>query len=201
MKKIVISGLLCLMACTSFTEEPAVRPKLKVARDGFPAGQDTPEGAACDLARAFIQHDVVLFASVCLQPYGAGPGRKDYEEFLSLKIEEIKREADKKAPSAEGPKTLGKLYTARRLSDRSTAAYGSANHGFQDVMFVDVGVGLHNEKRKLFRTLVVRNKTGKWFVHPLPKSDPQLCTGLDEEPVSKQDFRQAYEVEKPGFFN
>ena len=33
---------------------PSPKPKLKVVADGFPAGHATPEGVACDLARAFI---------------------------------------------------------------------------------------------------------------------------------------------------
>src|SRR5258708_78153 len=33
------------------------RQKLQVQRDGFPSGHGSPEGAACDLARAFIQRD------------------------------------------------------------------------------------------------------------------------------------------------
>src|SRR6476660_4663005 len=107
MKKLIIPVLLCLLAGVSYAEEPAVKPKLKVNRDGFPWGQETPEGAACDLARAFIRHDVVLQAMVCDQPYGSGPGRRKYECYLSAKIDEIKREAEKKTPSPEGPKAIG----------------------------------------------------------------------------------------------
>jgi hypothetical protein len=39
------------------------KPKLRVAADGFPSGHDTPAGAACDLARSFINRDDKLFSS------------------------------------------------------------------------------------------------------------------------------------------
>ena len=37
-------------------EKQAPKPKLRVSTDGLPGGHDTPEGAACDLARSFIRH-------------------------------------------------------------------------------------------------------------------------------------------------
>jgi hypothetical protein len=42
--------------------------ELKVgATDGLPTGHDTPEGAACDLARSFINRDERLFSSASMR--------------------------------------------------------------------------------------------------------------------------------------
>ena len=45
------------------------KPKLKVAADGLPSGHDTPEGAACDLARSFINRDEKLFSTTPIRLY------------------------------------------------------------------------------------------------------------------------------------
>ncbi len=45
----------------SLTTAAEKKPAMIVSTDGYPAGNATPEGAACDLARAFIEADVKLF--------------------------------------------------------------------------------------------------------------------------------------------
>jgi hypothetical protein len=41
--------------------------RLKVATDGLPSGHGTPEGAACDLARSFINRDATLFSATSIR--------------------------------------------------------------------------------------------------------------------------------------
>jgi len=173
-----------------------VKPKLKVASDGFPSGHDTPEGVACDLARAFIKHDVNLFTSTCIRAYSTGQSRDDYATFLKNTTDSMKQEAAQTEPSPEGPKAIGKVFAARHLTRDGPASYGYASFDFQDIMFVDVGVYLQNGKRALNRTLVIRDKDGKWYVHPTPDVSPLLSTGLNEESPSEHDFSEAYEVQK-----
>jgi len=180
----------------SADQTQAVKPKLKVASDGFPSGHDTPEGAACDLARAFIKHDAGLFTSTCIQPRGAGTSRDDYEAFLKSMIESMKQEAAKTEPSPGGPKAIGKVFAARHLTKDGPASYGYASFDFQDVMFVDVGVFLQNGDHALNRTLVIKDKDGKWYVHPDPDVSPLLSMGLNKESPSQQDFSEAYDIQK-----
>jgi hypothetical protein len=189
--------LFCIFSVTvcSLAADKA-KPKLKVAADGLPSGHDTPEGAACDLARAFIKRDASLFTNTCIRLYGGGKGPAEYAEFLKSTVESIKAEAARKDASPGGPKSIGKVFAARHLSKNGPASYGYAAFGFQEVMFVDVGVILHNDKRALNRTLVIKDRDSKWYVHPMPDVSPLLSAGLNDETASEQDFTDAYEVQK-----
>jgi len=62
-------------------------------------------------------------------------------------------------------------------------------------MFVDVGVYLHNGRRLLNRTLVIKDKDGKWYVDPDPSASPLLSDGLDQESASVVDLTDVYELE------
>jgi hypothetical protein len=46
------------------------------------------------------------------------------------------------------------VFAARHLSKNGPASYGYAGFGFQDIMFVDVGVFLYSGERSMMRTLV-----------------------------------------------
>jgi hypothetical protein len=184
-----------LVLCGFAADSPA-KPKLKVAADGFPSGHDTPEGAACDLARAFIQRDAALLTNTCIRLYGGGKGPEEYAAFLKKTVEDVKREAAKKAPSPGGPKSIGKVFAARHLSKHGPASFGYAAFNFQEIMFVDVGVYLQNGERLLNRTMVIKDADGKWYVHPMPAVTPLLSTGLNDEAASSRDFSEAYDVQK-----
>jgi len=107
----------------------APKPKLKVAADGFPSGQDSPEGAACDLARSFINPDEKLFASTSVRLYGGGKGPEAYAKFLRETVQSIKAEAAKKEPSSQAPKSIPKGFCGAALDQIRTC-------------FLDVGVYL-----------------------------------------------------------
>jgi hypothetical protein len=190
-------AVLCIGAAglTGLADEKD-KPVIKVSADGFPTGHDTPEGAACDLARAFIKLDVKLFQDTCIKPFSGGKSREEYTAFLKETAEAIKKEAGRKEPPPDGPKAIAKLFAARALSHKGPVNYGKTTFGFQDVQFVDVGVVLHNDKKYLNRTLVIKDKSGKWYAHPLPDSSPLLSTGLNGESESTKDFSQVYRVEK-----
>lgn len=160
-----------------------------VAPDGFPTGQDTPEGVAADLARAFIQRDSALFEKICLPLYGSQRERDGYGQFRTAMKKSIDDEAKRAVPSPGAPKTLAKVFAARQLSLSGAASYGFAVLGFDEVQFVDVGVVLVNGQRGLNRTLVVK-KGGIWFVHPLPSVTPLLSAGLNEEKPSEADWTE-----------
>lgn len=184
--------VLCAISATAQT----AKPKLRVAADGLPSGHATPEGVAADLAKAFINHDVELFRSTCIRVFSKGKSGPKYSRFLAEKEDEIKHEAAQKQPSPGGPKCIMKIFAARHLSRNGPASTGYAFFGFQDIMFVDVGVGLYNGERYLTRTMVIQDEDGKWYVHPCPSCDPLLSFGLNEETASTQDFTAVYDIEK-----
>jgi hypothetical protein len=195
MKTFISIGCIVLTACCAFAADDA-RPKIQVADDGFPAGRYTPEGAACDLARAFIKRDASLFMNTCVPLYAGGKGPEDYAKFLQSAVERMKQEAVKAEPSPGEPKSIGKVFAARHLSRNGPASYGYASFNFQDIMFVDVDVLLHNGQRSLNRTLVIKDRGGKWYAHPLPTAGSGLlCDGLNDESPSEKDFSEAYEIE------
>lgn len=175
---------------------PTTKPTLRLLSDGFPGGHDTPEGAACDLARAFIRRDAKLFRDTCAVPFGGGDGRKAYEDFLNDTEASIRTEAAKDAPSPHGPKVIGKVFAARHLSHDGPASYAYAAFGFSDVVFVDVGVIAYSGDPMLCRTLVIQDPAGKWFIDPDPAAHPLLCEGLNDERMSTQDVSEAYAIQK-----
>jgi hypothetical protein len=173
-----------------------VKPRLVVAADGFPSGHDTPEGAACDVVRALINRDEKLFLATAIKPFSTGPSRAAYTQFIQGVIQNIRAEAAKQVPSPGGPKQIEKVFAARHLSRNGPASYGYASFDFQDVMFADVGILLHNGDRGMNRTLVIKDKDGKWYADPDPEASPLLADGLDVEKPSMQDFSDAYAVER-----
>jgi hypothetical protein len=178
------------------TSKPAPKPVLIVQPDGLPAGHATPEGAACDLARAFMTSDVALFKSTCIKPFGAGNLRRDYSAFLQQTSAAMAREAKSATPNPTRPKTVGKLWASRPLSHSGPASEGYALYNFKDIRFVDVGVFLYNGERSITRTMVIQDANGQWFVFPTPDLAPTLSYGLNQEPDSKIDFTAAYTVKQ-----
>jgi hypothetical protein len=172
-----------------------IKPKLRVAADGLPSGHGTPEGAACDLARSFINRDEELFSSTSIRPYGSGNGREAYAKFLRDTAQSIKTEAARKVSSPAWPRSIGRVFAARHLSKSGPASYGYASFGFEDIMFVDIGVYLHNGERAINRTLVIKDTDGRWYVHPDPSVSPLVSDGLNEEKPSVEDLTNVYELE------
>ncbi|MCF6312623.1 MAG: tetratricopeptide repeat protein [Verrucomicrobiales bacterium] len=172
------------------------KAEIIVGNDGFPTGKATPEGAACDLVRAFINSDVDLLKKTCLLGYGSGKIGDKYNAFLNKIVAGTEEEKTRSAPHPKTPKAFGKVFAARFLTRNGPGSYGYAVHDFDDVMFVDIGAFLHDESRFLNRTLVVRIK-GDWFVHPCPTIDTLLSVGLNEEADSTVDFKVKYTIAGP----
>lgn len=199
--KIAALLLLCLGTSLYSADDPqkvqSGKPPIKVLADGFPAGHDAPEGAAVDLARAFIQRDFALFQSSCIKPFGGGESRADYEKFIEEVKQGMKAEAAKTEPSPGGPKSIAQVYAARHLSMNGPASAGYAMFNFHDIMFVDVVAMLHNGKETLIRTMVIKTAKGQWFAHPAPHTAALLSMGLNDESPSEKLFHEAYTIEKP----
>jgi hypothetical protein len=184
-----------ILICAA-AESQSVKPKLQVAADGFPSGHQTPEGAACDVTRALINRDEKLFVTTVIRPYAGDNGPAEYMKFLKDTVHNIRAEATKKVPSPGGPKQIGKVFAARHLSKSGPVSYGYASFGFLDVMFVDVGIFLHNGERAINRTLVIKDKDGNWYVDPDPSISPLLSDGLDDEKPSTLDLADVYSLER-----
>jgi hypothetical protein len=163
-----------------------------IAADKFPTGQDIPEGAAADIARALINRDEQLFSKTCVRLYARGAGPAAYAQFLQQTIQNIREEAKRTVPSPGGPKSIEKVFAARHLSNGGPASYGYASFGFQDVMFVDVEVLRYDGQPSFMRTLVRKDSDGKWYVHPDPSVSPLLSEGLDDEEASVAEFRSSH---------
>ncbi len=174
---------------------PADRPDLTVEADGFPGGNETPEGSATDLARAFISRDMQLFQSIRLEPFGGEGNRTAYNDFLDNVTTAMQEEAEKPIPSAGGPKLIDSVFAARHPSIDGPASTGYALYNFHDVMFVDVQVELHNGEKVLNRTLVVQLDDKTWRVHPAPHTAELLSEGLNDETESTRPFSEAYHIE------
>jgi hypothetical protein len=194
MRTLLVAIYLSSIAFPTVTMAQTTKPTLVVADDGFPSGHETPEGAACDLARAFIKCDDALFTKTCIRLYAGDSGPESYAQFLKGTAKTI-RDAGKKGASG-GPKSIGKVFAARHFSKDGPASYGYASFGFQDVMFVDVGVFLQNDEHALNRTLIIKDKDGRWYAHPMPDASPLLSAGLNDETPSEQDFSEVYDIRK-----
>jgi hypothetical protein len=203
------SGLVCLLllgtasSLSAQTDKSAPakpvqnKPVLKVEKDGLPSGHGSPEGVACDLARAFIQHNVALFKSTCIKPFGGGKGNQEYVKFLQQMAQSMVADAKKATPSPSGPKTIGIVFAARHLSKDGPASYGYAVFGFKEVEFVDVGTFLQSGQRSMTRTLVIQTADGNWYVYPLPSASPLLSAGLNEETNSTKEISEVYTLKQP----
>lgn len=137
-----------------------------------------------------------LFSSTSIRLYGGGNGREAYAKFLQQTVQTIKVEAAKKEPSPQGPKSIGKVFAARHLSKSGPTSYGYATFGFEDIMFVDIGVYLRNGERAINRTMVIKDRDGKWYVHPDPYVSPLLSEGLNEEANSILHITDAYQLKQ-----
>jgi hypothetical protein len=184
---------LVVLLASCLISTSAAKPKLRVGADGFPTGQGTPEGAATDLARAFMMRDAGWFRSICARPYGGGKAGAAYIEYLDGVSGHLKQKRGD--PSPDDPRKIVKVFAARHLSKNGPASYGYASFGFQEVMFVDVEILLHNGNKHLRRTMVIKDRDGKWYAHPVPDVSPLLSDGLYDESASVELFADVYDIE------
>lgn len=184
-------ALVALLLLSLFSSAVA-KPKVKVAPNGFPTGQSSPEGVASDLARAFITRDAERFRSLCVRPWGQGQARRGYSAYIDGVTQHLR---GKEPPSSGDPTKITKVFAARHLTKNGPASYGYAGFDFQDVMFVDVEVALTSGISHLRRTMVIQDHDGKWYVQPVPDVDPLLSYGIYNEKASVQFFSDIYEPE------
>ena len=184
--------MIASIATWAFAGAPIANPPIDIGADGFPSGGATPEGAACDFARAFIRDDSALLLATCVEPYGSPEARQSYHDFLKSIVVEMKLPIPASGPAPESPTHIVRCFAARPLSKQDPVAL--ATLGFADIRFVDVSSMLRNGTTQLCRTLVLRTRQGKWLVDPQPEANPVLSEGLDDESPSEKVFTDAYAV-------
>ncbi|MFT3687249.1 MAG: hypothetical protein QM783_20390 [Phycisphaerales bacterium] len=157
--------------------------------DGFPSGLSTAEGAACDLARAFIKADSAMFRRTCMPDnFIKSDDYKAFLDELAAVMDDIKAG---KAANTGGPTEIKKLYKARSLSKNGPASAGYALFDFQAVQFVDVETELTDGSMYTNRTLVFQLGDKTWRVMPRPDLVPLLSMGLNGESDSKEEWKPA----------
>ncbi len=181
MKGLAVTLLMLVCAGTQ------VRAEEQVAEDGFPTGQGTPEGVACDAVRAFIKSDHRLWLSVLVRPI-YGKLNPEYEKFKTQMVEQKK----KNAKNPDFPKIkIVKVYRARNFSKNGPGSAAYAIHGFTGNKFVDVVVDMGGQKEQRARYQVMLDKDKKWYFNPRPDLSPLFSMGLNEESDSKEEWKKA----------
>jgi hypothetical protein len=175
-------AFLAALLISSLIAVSASNSKLGIGTDGFPTGQSTPEGAATDLARAFMSGDADWVRRVCVRRYGTGQSLAEYTKYLEGVSAHLSRA--RLTQTTDDAQKILKVFAARRLSKNGPASYGYAMFEFQDLMFVDVKVLLRSGATHLKRTLVIKDRDGKWYAHPMPDVSPLLSDGLYDESAS-----------------
>ena len=161
--------------------------KEKIAEDGFPTGQETPEGAACDAIRAFGNCDHEAWLSLLVRPiYGDGDQNQEYEKFKNFKVEEAKKYAQR----SDRPKVrLVKVFKSRSFSTNGPVSAAFALLDFQDNQFVDMHVQIGENVHQM-RYQMLLDQDDKWYFNPRPDlSSPLVSMGLNEEEDSTEEWK------------
>jgi len=169
---------------------------LQMGKDGLPAGNSSPEGAASDLIHAHMLHDAYLFNMACVPPYGGSKVQDMYIKYIKRMTLVLKRDAKLKTKAPDDIQSIDTVYAARHLTKAGPASYAYSALNDRDVEFVDIGVTQVDGRKTLRRVLVIQTSDGKWYAHPLPTLSPLLSDGLRDETISTQDFREAYNLKK-----
>ena len=189
MKKLIC--LLILFICISIYAQK----ESEISSDGFPKGNNTPEGIACDAVRAYLNSDFKLWLSTLVPSYiygdknnsGGAKKVKEYEDFKKKMVAKIKKNA--KDPNFPKMKIL-KVYKARNFSMNGPGSMTYALHEFTGNMFVDILLDLGNGKTQGVRYQVMSDKDKKWFFNPRPDLSPLLSMGLNEESKSTVEWKK-----------
>ena len=86
-----------------------------------PTGQDTAEGVACDLAKAFITADKTILNRIVMPS-----GKAEYQAFLSDIARQMDEQSAVKASDRNGPKDIGVCFKMGALSKDGPNSYSYA---------------------------------------------------------------------------
>ncbi len=176
MKRLAATALLLsLAACASNPGERRTAAAELTADDlVLPASQQwgalsTPEAAAEELVRSYIELDAHRFRRACARPFGDPRTRAQYERFVDGAEAEIRRaRAGGLAPEG-APVDLIAVRPASELPStfRTAAAYDAmANRG---AVLVEVEAYLAGRGIETSRVIVLRDSGGQWGAAPRPE--------------------------------
>lgn len=171
---------------------PPPVPAIATPAPQLPSGNSTPEGAAVDLARAFIQSDAATFRALCWNAGGKPP--QHYQRFIESVARDIE-DAKKLGRQVGGASfSISKVFKARdcRLKDSAFLECCTA-FGVLDVRLVDIETPLWGRACRI-RTLVVRQQSDqRWYVILWPDAFRALAIELYAEPDSTELWRPPIE--------
>jgi len=148
--------------------------------EGHPAGNATPEGAACDMATAFINADSKLWNEVVLKHK-----KSEYKQFISEISKEMDIQSKLSVNERVGPKLIGIVFEVGKLSKNGPNSYAYAAMNIDQIGYVDIGVMNHDGTQAMNRTFVAKKKS-IWYALPRPDLFPLLTAGLNNEPSTKK---------------
>ena len=154
-------------------------PRLAVAGD-LPNNQQTPEGAAVLMAKAFIEADSALWKSIQSPKLMRNEELSAFVKEITKQMEEVKKLDPQKRP---GPVKILEVRKKGYLSQNGPNSYAYAALNFRDIGFVDVVVADRTGRTTKNRTFVCQEKDLKWYVLPRPDLFPLLTSGINDEPV------------------
>jgi len=170
-----IAVLLSLAACAS---PPAERPTAAAVTTAddlvLPpsqqwAGLTTPEAAAEELFRAYIELDAQRFRRACARPFGDPRTRAHYERFVNGAEAEIRKARRGGLPPEGAPVDLIAVRPATDLPStyRSAAAYDAMAN--RSAVLVEVDAYLAGRGIETSRVIVLRDSGGQWGAAPRPE--------------------------------
>jgi hypothetical protein len=161
----------CLAACAA---PPAERPSSERADLALPASAqwsmlNTPEDAAAELFRAYINLDPQRFQRAVARPFGDSRTRAHYERFVDAAAEELRRARATGFPPEGAPVDLLEVRPARDLPStfRSPAAYDQMAN--RTARLVEVEAYLAGRGIQTSRVLVLKDSAGRWGAAPRPE--------------------------------
>ncbi|WP_345322174.1 hypothetical protein [Novipirellula rosea] len=152
-----------------------------VGKNGFPTGNSTPEGAATDLVRAFIDRDFDRFNAA--RTKNSCEGRNDPHNYYAAFLQHTTLIGDTgqtaQPDSLNEPDRISRVYKARYLPhdelELDIRTHWIAIYGRSDRSLVDVAVSNEAGDEFLHRTIVYKATTnGKWYAHAQLNHDDHL---------------------------
>lgn len=167
------AALLSLAACSA--PPPAERSAAAVPNAiTLPPSQSwralsTPEGAAEELFRAYIELDAERFRRACARPFGDPRTRAHYERFVEGAAAEIRKAAGGGLPPQGAPVDLIAVHPAQELPStfRTAAAYDHMSQ--RSAVLVEVDAYLAGRGVETSRVIVLRDSAGQWGAAPRPE--------------------------------
>jgi len=153
---------------------------LYVNANECPKGQNTAEGVAADLAKAFIHADNGLWEKIQFSRFQTKKEYKKFIDAISKQMDSLKNQKNKR-----GPKEILEIRKMGKLSKNGPNSYAYATFNIPEIGYVDVCVLDYDDQKRWNRTFVLKSEK-KWYVLTRPDLFPLLSMGLNNEKEIKE---------------